>query len=172
MKKSLVLLLFSIGFIVCGTTVLQGQADSMEDLGNQFAKTLMQNDKETYQTLFFDKETFLEILKANAPEQIDPEQKKAMLEEMNTNFESQILSMYNNNFVMLQKKVEFAKIKLEGLKYEIIPNPNNQDKHTKVIHSKIDDPLFKHFYFFATEYEGKWYLSAPVSQITEEEIKL
>lgn len=171
MKNLLLLGIFTIILSSISITV-QAQADSIEELGKQFAMALMENDQKAFRTLTFDKATFVEILKANAPAEMDPEQKKSMLEELEANYESQIASVYDNNFVMLQKKVEFAKIKLDNLKFEIVPNPNNQDVHTKVVHSMIDDPLFKHFYFFAAKYEGKWYLSSPTSQITEEEIKL
>lgn len=134
-------------------------------LGEMIAQALENNDEALFSSLLFSKEDYLEFLKSNVPEGVPEDAINSTLQNINENFESQIIDTYLLKFKLTQKKMEISKIGLKDLTFESIQDSVNKQAYK--VSASLDHEEFSEFSFDAVEYKGRFYLLTPVLSISE-----
>jgi hypothetical protein len=160
MKYTKIVLITSIFYLFFINNPLHGQSKSKEELGISLVESILSNDIDSFKVLLLPKEVVLELGENKMPENINEEERDSLMKRSEAAYDNIFITQYENNFLDIVKLNETNKIDWSNLKYEILYKYSSKehDYNPFLIHARLINSDYNHFYISAVRYKGKWFL--------------
>ncbi len=170
MKYAKIVLITSILFLFFTNNHLHGQSKSKEELGNSLVESIISKNLDNFKVLLLPKEVVLKLLENNTPENINKEELDSLMIQSEAAYDNIFISQYENNFLEIVKLTETNEIDWSNLKFEILYKYSSKehDYNPFLIHTRLINSDYNHFYINAVRYKGKWFLEDKM-EITKDE---
>lgn len=147
-----------------------GQSKSKEALGNTLVESIVNNDLNSFKSAVLPKEVVLELHEANDMEGVESKDRDSILAQYGAVYDENTIARYEKNFADLVALSETNQINWSDVAFMILYKyeSKNEEYLPFLIHSKLKDPAYKHFYFEAVRYKGVWYLEGKM-EVTKSE---
>ena len=105
------------------------------------------------------KKVVLKLLENNVPENINKEERDSLMKQSEAAYDNIFISQYENNFLEIVKLTETNKIDWSNLKFMILYKYASKDEDyiPFLIHKRLINSEYNHFYFSAVRYKGEWF---------------
>jgi len=155
-------------FLMCNA--IQGQSKSKETLGNILVESIVKNDINSFKSVLLPKQVVLELHEANDMDGVDAKDRDSVLAQYGTVYDQKTVPRYEKNFKEIVQLSEVNNINWTNLVFMILYKYASKDDDYLpfLIHSKLNGPMYKHFYFEAVRYKGAWYLEGKM-EVTKSE---
>lgn len=139
---------------------IHGQSKSKEELGNSLVKSILSKNIDSFKALLLPQKVVLEILENNAPEDIDKEELDSLITQSKATYNNTFIPPYENNFWEIVNLTETNKINWSNLNFVVLYKyaSKKQEYDPFLIHTRLNNSDFNHFYFSAVRYKGEWFL--------------
>lgn len=156
-RKILLISLFTLFLI---HTHVQGQSESKEELGNLLVKSVLNKDISSFKSLLLPQELVVNLLEKNADVQINDGNRDELLARSERTYDNFFVPQREENFWKIVNLTETNKIDWSNLEFMILYKygSTESDYIPFLVHSKLKNSAYKHFYFSAVRYKGSWYL--------------
>jgi len=156
-KTILITCLVSL-FIISGH--IHGQSKSKEALGNALVKSILSKNLDSFKALLVPQNVALNLLENEAPENIDEVERDALRTQSQATYSDVLMPQYENNFWEMVNLDETNNIDWSNLNFVILYKyaSKQEDYIPFLIHSKLVNSDYNHFYFSAVRYNGAWFL--------------
>ncbi len=170
MKYTKIVLITSIFYLFFINNQLHGQSKSKEELGNSLVESILSKNIDSFKVLLLPKKVVLKLLENNAPENINKEERDSLMKQSEAAYDNVFISQYENNFWEIVNLNETNQIDWSNLKFEILYKYSSKehDYNPFLIHTRLINSDYNHFYLNAVRYKGKWYLEDKM-EITKDE---
>ncbi|RLD64769.1 MAG: hypothetical protein DRI95_10175 [Bacteroidetes bacterium] len=170
MKYTKTVLITSIFYLFFINNHLHGQSKSKEELGNSLVESILSKNIESFKVLLLPKKVVLKLLENNTPENINKEERDSLMKQSESAYDNIFISQYENNFLKIVQLTETNKIDWSNLKFEILYKYSSKQHEYDpfLIHTRLINSDYNHFYFSAVRYKGKWFLEDEM-EITKDE---
>ena len=170
MKYTKIVLITSIFYLFFINNHLHGQSKSKEELGNSLIESILSKNIDSFKVLLLPKKVALKLLENNAPENINKEERDSLMKKSEAAYDNIFISPYENNFWEIVKLTETNEIDWSNLKFEILYKYSSKEPEYNpfLIHTRLINSDYNHFYFSAVRYKGKWFLEDKM-EITKDE---
>ncbi len=170
MKYTKIVLITSIFYLFFINNHLHGQSKSKEELGNSLIESILSKNIDSFKVLLLPKKVALKLLENNAPENINKEERDSLMKQSEATYDNIFISQYENNFWEIVKLTETNEIDWSNLKFEILYKYSSKEPEYNpfLIHTRLINSDYNHFYFSAVRYKGKWFLEDKM-EITKDE---
>jgi len=170
MKYTKTVLITSIFYLFFINNHLHGQSKSKEELGNSLVESILSKNVDSFKVLLLPKKVVLKLLENNTPENINKEERDSLMKQSESAYDNIFISQYENNFLKIVQLTETNKIDWSNLKFEILYKYSSKQHEYDpfLIHTRLINSDYNHFYFSAVRYKGKWFLEDEM-EITKDE---
>ena len=170
MKYTKIVLITSIFYLFFINNHLHGQSKSKEELGNSLIESILSKNIDSFKVLLLPKKVALKLLENNALENINKEERDSLMKQSEAAYDNIFIFQYENNFWEIVKLTETNEIDWSNLKYEILYKYSSKEPKYNpfLIHTRLINSDYNHFYFSAVRYKGKWFLEDKM-EITKDE---
>ena len=170
MKYRKIILITTLFYLFIINNHLHGQSKSKEELGNSLVESILSKNIDNFKVLLLPKEVALKLLENNFPENINKKERDSLMKQSEAAYDNVFISQYENNFWEIVNLNETNKIDWSNLKFEILYKyaSKEQEYIPFLIHTKLINSDYNHFYLNAVRYKGKWYLEDKM-EITKKE---
>ena len=170
MKYTKIVLITSIFYLFFINNHLHGQSKSKEELGNSLIESILSKNIDSFKVLLLPKKVALKLLENNAPENINKEERDSLMKQSEAAYDNIFISPFENNFWEIVKLTETNEIDWSNLKFEILYKYSSKEPEYNpfLIHTRLINSDYNHFYFSAVRYKGKWFLEDKM-EITKDE---
>lgn len=155
-KITLVACLLSL-FLV--NTNASGQSKSKEELGKSLVESILSKNVDNFKALLLPQEVALNYFENNAPENIDTEARDSIMTQSKATYNNIIIPQYEKNFWEIVNLNESSKIDWSNLNFVVLYKYESKDDDYNpfLIHTKLMNSEYNHFYISAVRYKGAWY---------------
>lgn len=170
MKYRKIIFITSILSLFLINSYIHGQSKSKEDLGNSLVESILSKNIDGFKALLLPQKVVLKLLENNAPENIDKEQRDSLMTQSEATYNNIIIPRYEDNFWEIVNLNETNKIDWRNLKFVALYKYASKEPEYNpfLIHSRLINSDYNHFYFSAVRYKGEWFLEEKM-EITKEE---
>jgi len=170
MKYTKIVLITSIFYLFFINNLLHGQSKSKEELGNSLIESILTKNIDSFKDLLLPKKVVLKLLENNTPEDINKEERDSLMKQSEAAYDNIFISQYENNFWEIVNLTETNEIEWSNLKFEVLYKySSKEDEYNPfLIHTRLINSDYNHFYFSAVRYKGKWFLEDQM-EITKDE---
>lgn len=170
MKRRKIILITSLLALLLTSNYIQGQRKSKEALGNSIAESIVSNDIDSFKSLLLPKNVVLELKGNNDAENIDKEVRDSLMTQYKAAYDHMIIPQYEKNFMEITNLNGTHKIDWSNLNYVILYQDSSIDQEyiPFLIHARLKNSDYNHFYFGAVRYKGEWYVEGKM-EITKDE---
>lgn len=170
MKYRKTILITSLLSFVLMSNYIHGQQKSKEALGNAIVASIVSNDIDSFKSLLLPKDVVLRFREINDPEDIDSETRDSLMMQYQVAYDNMIIPQYEKNFHEIVNLSETNEINWSNLNYLILYQDSSKDNEyiPFLIHTRLNNSAYKHFYFGAVRYKGEWYMEGKM-EITKDE---
>ena len=149
---------------------IHGQSKSKEALGNAIVKSILSKNMDSFKALLLPQKVALNLLENDAPEDMDQEERDEFRTQSEATYNSVFIPQYENNFWEMVNLNETNKIDWSNLNFVILYKYASKDEDyiPFLIHTKLINSDYNHFYFSAVRYKGEWFLEDKI-EITKTE---
>ncbi len=170
MKYTKIVLITTIFYLFFINYHLHSQSKSKEELGNSLVESILSKKIDNFKVLLLPKKVVLKLLENDLPENTNKEERDSLMKQSEAAYDNIFLSQYENNFLEIVKLTETNKINWSNLKFEILYKYSSKEVEYNpfLIHTRLINSDYNHFYFSAVRYKGKWFLEDKM-EITKEE---
>lgn len=160
MKFGKTILATAILFLFLISSHTYGQSKSKEALGNALVKSIKSKNVDSFKALLIPQNVALNLLENEAPESNDEEERDELRAESEATYNNVLIPQYEDNFWEMVNRNETSKIDWGNLNFVILYKYASKDEDyiPFLIHSKLVNSDYNHFYFSAVRYKGEWYL--------------
>lgn len=160
MKYSKTILLTCLISLFLINSHIHGQSKSKEALGNALVKSILSENLNSFKALLVPQNVALNLLENEAPENNDEEERDELRTASETTYNSVLIPQYINNYWEMVNLNKTNDIDWSNLNFVILYKYASKDEDyiPFLIHSKLTNSDFNHFYFSAVRYKGEWYL--------------
>jgi len=161
MKYRKIIFINSLLTLVLLCNPIYGQSKSKEALGNSIVASILNNDLDSFKSLLLPKKVVLEFQENNDLENSDKEERDSLLTQYEAAYDHMIISHYESNFQEIVNLNETNDLDWSNLNFIILYKASSKGEEyiPFLIHTKLNNSDYNHFYFEAVRYNGKWYLS-------------
>ena len=137
---------------------LYGQSKSKEELGNSLVASILSKNIDSFKALLLPQEVVLTLLENNDPENIDKEARDSLMTKSEATYNNIYLPQSENNFWEMVNLTETNTINWNNLEFVILYKYSSKDPEyiPFLIHTKLKNSDYNHFYFSAVRYKGEW----------------
>jgi hypothetical protein len=155
-------------FLVSGPIL--GQSKSKEDLGNALVESILTKNVESFKSLLLPQEVVMKLNESNIAEDTGEKQRDSLMSQFNASYKQAILPRHEENFWEVVNLNENSSINWNSLEFVVLYKYSSKvpEYDPFLIHTKLMGPDYKHFYYSAVRYKGKWYLEDKI-EITKDE---
>ncbi len=170
MKYRKIILITSILFLFLINNHIHGQSKSKEDLGNSLVESIVSKNIDNFKALLLPQKVALKLLENDAPENLDQEERDSLMIQSEATYKNVIIPRYENNFWEIVNLCETNKIDWSNLNFVVLYKYESKedDYNPFLIHTKLKNSDYNHFYFSAVRYKGAWFLEDKM-EITKKE---
>jgi hypothetical protein len=170
MKHGKIILITTLLSLVLMSNYTHGQQKSKEALGNSIVASIVSNDIDNFKSLLLPKKVVLELRENNDLENIDKEARDSLMTQYKSAYDHMIIPRYENNFKEIVNLNETHDIDWSNLNYVILYQDSSKDEEyiPFLIHTRLINSAYNHFYFGAVRYKGEWYMDGKL-EITKDE---
>ncbi|MEN8126139.1 MAG: hypothetical protein ABFR32_13545 [Bacteroidota bacterium] len=149
---------------------IHGQSKSKEELGNSIVESILSNNIDSFKSLLLPKKVVLKLQENNDPEYIDKEERDSLMTQYETAYDNMIIPQYEKNFLEIVNLNETNEIDWSNLNFVLLYKYSSKEQEYLpfLIHTKLNNSDYNHFYFGAVRYKGEWYLEGKM-EITKDE---
>lgn len=149
---------------------LYGQSQSKEALGNSLVESITSKDINSFKTLLLPKKVVLKLLENDIPENAGKEERDFLTKQSEAAYDNTFISQHEDNFWEIVNLTETNKIDWSNLKFVVLYKYTSKEPEYDpfLIHTRLNNSDFNHFYFSAVRYKGKWYFEDNM-EITKDE---
>ena len=159
MKYRKIILISSLLSLFVIHTQLHGQSKSKEELGNSLVESILRKNIDSFKALLLPEEVVLKLLENNDPENTDKEARDSLMAKSEATYKNIYLPQYENNFWEIVNLTETNTIDWSNLEFVILYKYSSKDPEyiPFLIHTKLINSDYNHFYFSAVRYKGEWF---------------
>jgi hypothetical protein len=170
MKYTKIVLITSIFYLFFINNHLHGQSKSKEELGNSLIESILSKNIDSFKALLLPQKVVLKLRENNAPENIDKEERDSLMTQSEATYNNIIIPQYENNFWEIVNLTETNEIDWSNLKFVVLYKYSSKEHEYNpfLIHTRLINSDYNHFYFSAVRYKGKWFLEDKM-EITKDE---
>lgn len=170
MKYRKIILISSVLSLFLINNQLHGQSKSKEALGNALVESILSKNIDSFKALLLPQEVVLKLLENNDPENIDEEARDSLMTKSEATYHNIYLPQYENNFWEIVNLTETNKIDWSNLEFVVLYKYSSKEPEYDpfLIHTKLINSDYNHFYFSAVRYKGEWYFEDKM-EITKDE---
>jgi hypothetical protein len=160
MKYSKIILITSVLSLFLINNQLLGQSKSKEELGNSLVESILSKNIDNFKALLLPQKVALKLLENNAPENLDQEERDSLRIQSETTYKNVFIPQYENNFWEIVNLCETNKIDWSNLNFVVLYKYASEESEYNpyLIHTKLINSDYNHFYFNAVRYKGEWFL--------------
>ncbi len=149
---------------------MYGQSKSKEALGNALVASILSKNIDGFKALLLPQKVVLKLRETNAPENSDTEERDSLMTQPKATDNNLFIPQYENNFWEIVNKNETNKIDWSNLQFVVLYKYESKDPDYNpfLIHTKLINSDYNHFYFSAVRYKGEWFLEDTM-EITKDE---
>ena len=149
---------------------VHGQSKSKEALGNSLVESILSKNLDDFKALLLPKDIAVKLLENNAPENMDEEERDSLMTQSEATYNSVFIPQYEDNFWEMVNLNETNKIDWSNLKFVVLYKYASKEPEYDpfLIHSRLTNSDYNHFYFSAVRYKGAWFLEDEM-EITKKE---
>ncbi len=170
MKYSKTILITSILSLFLINNHIHSQSKSKEELGNSLAESILTKNIDSFKALLLPQKVVFKLLENNAPENIDKEERDSLMSQSEATYNNIYIPQYENNFWEIVNLTETNKIDWSNLKFVVLYKYSSKEPEYNpfLIHSRLINSDYNHFYFSAVRYKGAWFIEDKM-EITKNE---
>ena len=170
MKYRKIILITSILSLFLINNHIHGQSKSKEDLGNSLVESILSKNIDSFKALILPQKVVFKLSENNAPENIDKEERDSLMTQSEATYNSIFTSRYENNFWEIVNLTETNEIDWSNLKFVVLYKYSSKEHEYNpfLIHTRLINSDYNHFYFSAVRYKGEWFLEDKM-EITKDE---
>ncbi|MEN8125912.1 MAG: hypothetical protein ABFR32_12375 [Bacteroidota bacterium] len=170
MKYRKIVLITSLFYLFLINNHLYCQSKSKEELGNSLVENILSKNIDSFKALLLPKNVVLNLLEDNAPENINKEEQDSLMKQSEAAYDNIFIPQHENNFWEIVNLNETNEIDWSNLKFVILYKYSSKkhDYNPFLIHTRLINSDYNHFYFSAVRYKGKWFLEDKM-EITKDE---
>ncbi len=170
MKYRKIILITSILALFLTNNHINGQSKSKEELGNSLVNSILSKNIDSFKALLLPQKVVLKLNKNNALENIDKEKRDSLMMKSESIYNKIYLPQYENNFWEIVNMNETNKIDWSNLKFVVLYKYASKEPEYDpfLIHARLINSDYNHFYFSAVRYKGEWFLEDKM-EITKDE---
>jgi len=159
MKYRKISLITFILFLFLINTQIHGQSKSKEELGKSLVESILSKNVDSFKALLLPQEVALNYFENNAPENIDSKDGDSILTQSKATYNNIIIPQYEKNFWEIVNLNETNKIDWSNLNFVVLYKyaSKDDDYNPFLIHTKLMNSDYNHFYISAVRYKGAWY---------------
>jgi len=138
---------------------IHSQSKSKEALGNALVESIKSKNIDNFKALLLPQKVALKLLENNAPENIDKESLDSLMIKAEATYNNVFIPQYEDNFWEIVNLTETNKIDWSNLKFMVLYKYSSKDDEYNpfLIHTKLVNSDYNHFYFSAVRYKGEWF---------------
>ena len=157
MKYRKVILITAILFLV--NNHVHAQSKSKEALGNSLVESILSKDIDRFKALLLPQKVALKLIENDTPENIDKEALDSLKTQAEATYRNVFIPQYENNFWEIVNLNETNKIDWSNLKFVVLYKyaSKEADYIPFLIHTRLINSDYNHFYFSAVRYKGEWF---------------
>jgi len=170
MKYRKIILIASILSLFLINNHIHGQSKSKEELGNSLVESILSKNIDHFKALLLPQKVVLKLLKNNDPENIDKQERDSLMTQSKATYNNIFIPQYENNFWEIVNLNETNEIDWSNLKFVVLYkySSKEQEYNPFLIHTRLINSDYNHFYFSAVRYKGEWFLEDKM-EITKDE---
>ena len=170
MKYTKIILITSILSLFFINNHIHGQSKSKEELGNSLIESILSKNIDSFKVLLLPKKVALKLLENNAPENINKEERDSLMKQSEATYNNIFIPQHENNFWEIVNLTETNEIDWSNLKFVVLYKYSSKEPEYNpfLIHTRLSNSDYNHFYFSAVRYKGKWFLEDKM-EITKDE---
>ena len=138
---------------------VHSQMKSKEELNRAIVESILNKDVEGFKALLLPKEVVMASYENDIPEGTSQEEKDEFIQQSEAAYDKVVIPRYESNFWEMVKLTEAHKIDWSNRDLMILYkyDSNDPEYNPFFIHTKLNNSVYKHFYFSAVRYKGEWY---------------
>ena len=159
MKYRKIILITSILSLFLIHNHIHGQSKSKEALGNSLVKSILSKNIDSFKALLLPQRVALKLIENDVSENIDREQRDSLMAQSEARYNNIFIPQYENNFWEIVNLNETSEIDWSNLKFVVLYKYSSKDDEYNpfLIHTKLVNSDYNHFYFSAVRYKGEWF---------------
>ena len=170
MKYTKIILISCLLSLFLISNYIHGQSKSKEALGNSLVKSIVSQNIEGFKALLLPEKVVLKLYENNIPDNVDKEERDSLLTKYEATYNNIFIPQYENNFWEIVNLNEIDPIDWSNLKFMILYKYSSKEVayNPFLIHTKLKNSDYNHFYFSAVRYKGEWFFEDKM-EITKDE---
>ncbi len=170
MKYGKIILISSILSLFLINNHIHSQSKSKEELGNSLVESILSKNIDNFKALLLPQKVALKALENNAPENMDKEERDSLMTQSEATYNNVFIPQHENNFWEIVNLTETNKIDWSNLNFVVLYkySSKEQDYNPFLIHTRLINSDYNHFYFSAVRYKGEWFFEDKM-EITKDE---
>ena len=170
MKYRKIILITSILSLFLINSHIHGQSKSKEALGNSLVESILSKNIDSFKALLLPSKVVLKLHENNAPENIDKEERDSLMTQSEATYNNTFIPQYENNFWEIVNLTETNEIDWSNLNFVVLYKYSSKEPEYNpfLIHTRLINSDYNHFYFSAVRYNGEWFLEDKM-EITKDE---
>lgn len=170
MKYRKIVLITSIFYLFLINNHIHGQSKSKEELGNSLVESILSKNIDSFKALLLPKKVALKLLENNTSENINKEERDLLMTQSEATYDNIFIPQHENNFWEIVKLTETNEIDWSNLKFVLLYKYSSKEPEYNpfLIHTRLINSDYNHFYFSAVRYKGKWFFEDNM-EITKDE---
>ncbi len=159
MKYRKIILITSLLSLFLINNHIHGQSKSKEALGNALVESILSENIDHFKALLLPQAVVWELLKDNAPEDMEKEALDSLMTHSKTTYNSIFIPQHENNFWEIVNLTETNEIDWSNLKFVLLYKYSSKEPEYNpfLIHTRLINSDYNHFYFSAVRYKGEWF---------------
>ncbi len=170
MKYRKIILITSIVSLFLINSHIHGQSKSKEELGNSLVESILSKNIDSFKALLLPQKEVLKLRDNDAPEDMDKEARDSLITQFEATYNNVFIPQFENNFWEIVNLTETNEIDWSNLKFVLLYKYSSKedDYNPFLIHTRLINSDYNHFYFSAVRYKGEWFLEDKM-EITKDE---
>ncbi len=170
MKYRKIILITSLLSLFLINNYIHAQSKSKEELGNSLVESILSKNLDSFKALLLPESVVLKLKENNVPENIDKEALDSIMTQSEATYKNIIIPQYENNFWEIVNLTEANEIDWSNLKFVLLYKYSSKEHEYNpfLIHTKLINSDYNHFYFSAVRFKGEWFLEDKM-EVTKDE---
>ena len=159
MKYKKIILITSLLSLFLINNHIHGQSKSKEALGNSLVESILSKNIDHFKALLLPHKVVFKLVENNAPENITKEERDSLKAQSEASYKNVFIPQYENNFWEIVNLTETNQIDFSNLKFVVLYkySSKEEDYNPFLIHTRLINSDYNHFYFSAVRYKGEWF---------------
>ena len=172
MKYRKIILICSLLFLI--NNQIHSQSKSKEELGNSLVESILSKNIDGFKALLLPQHIVFKLLENNASENMDKAARDSLKLKSEATYNNILIPQHENNFWEMVNLNETNKIDWSNLKFVVLYKYASKEEEYDpfLIHAKLSNSDYNHFYFSAVRYKGEWFFEDKMELTKKEKYAL